>query len=303
MVSSRDRSSPMGSGLLPSYILMGTFFLCSDEAGDLGVDLSKTGCTKTYVPLVFFVSPKFQDPLYSALKKSFKKIAGTSPKSWKDLPSRIKNDDDLLRSLIDDFDQELSSLNPKGKLTHLLSACVLDKKELLQDSTLAQIRTYRMAWGYGLIFKRLGKYLANSGHSVIWKIDQNANPEIINLKGHINREIPKLKNFTKTYNGPCFAKPAEKRYIKVADFFAGITRVVSEDVILNCTACEDFEEGCNEACMALKYPLLANSFFEIFNANIYRKAKLTWQWRGFLYHPIAARAQYEHIFPYDEYTR
>lgn len=294
----------MRSGILPFFI-MGEFFLYSDESGDLGLNLASGGTTRTYVPFVLVIDPDFRDPFYLALKTSFKKITGESIRHWKDISGSIKNNDEALCSVIRNFEAEIERINPQRRMHYLFSASVLDKSEVnkMPSSHLFMDRTFRMAWSYGLIFKRLGIYLEKMGHTAVWKIHQNADPEIKNLKRYINNHIPQSENFIKRYTGPIFTSEEEKRSLKAADFFAGLTRVLAEDIITNCDECFLKDGNCLDHCVLLTYPNLIKSFYPLFNTNLIRAGKTSWKWRGFFYHPANSRAKYSHAFPADEFFK
>jgi hypothetical protein len=301
-------SSSLRSGILPLFS-MGEYLLFSDESGDLGIDLRKKGTSRTYVPFLIFLNRNHRDEFYSIFKSNFKKYAKIDVKKWKKLPSKIKKSDRILSSILFYFHQDIQEAEKKAKeLFFLLTTTILDKSEITKQKTprLYSLRSYRMAWAYGLAFKRIGIYLAKMQDTALWIIDQNSTIEMRNLKRYILDILPDSNNFLRRYEEPKFGSSSDKRYLKVVDFFAGLTRVSIENIIDNChkhLECKKINENCFLNCNFINYKLTINSLFGLFNFQIIQKNIPKWQWRGFLFWPPEKRRKYSHVFPPDEYIK
>jgi Protein of unknown function (DUF3800) len=265
---------------------LNNWLIFCEESGDKGIPWTE-GSTDFYVITGILVREENEEEFKKIIETyKYKELRMKGPLEWKKLIGKIKRNDSKLSR----FFKKIDNNSPQFLVTN-----VICNKHETNGPGLVD-RNVFMNYLYGLMFKRICRFLEKTNSRAKLIIDRNTDPI---AQESLRKYISDISRF---YTGkhprhskPKWLNPEEHPILGLADFISGVTL----------RSLTDYHHNVNELCKR------CNILYDIYkckdsNFSYYRSYKyihdwnyevLTgWDWRGLIYHPYEYKDNYKHLF-------
>ncbi|MED4917568.1 DUF3800 domain-containing protein [Geobacillus thermodenitrificans] len=265
---------------------MTNWLIFCEESGDKGIPWT-SGSSDFYVITGILVREDDEEAFKNTIEHfKYKELRLKQPLEWKKLTGKIKRDDSKLSRFL----RKIDINSPQFLVTN-----VICNKHETNGPGLVD-RNVFMNYLYGLMFKRICRFLYKTKSRAKLIIDRNTDPI---AQESLRKYISDISRF---YTGehprhskPKWLNPEDHPILGLADFISGVTLRSLTDYYYN------VNESCKKCDKLYHIYTCKTSNFGYYRSYKYihdwnYEVLVNWDWRGLIYHPFEYKDNYKHLF-------